>query len=409
MEVEEFQHLWKKYLEKKATEQEIIRLLHFIRDGKADGYLEQYILHLPPESYQQVDLPQNDWDQLWQRVRAETHPGADTEPEEMEERPRGRVLGMIAKYGGWAVAASVLIVLAINNVNNKKEKTNATQEIARQEALPNDRKAPSSVNAVLTLANGKTIVLDSVNNGEVASQGGADIIKMGDGRLMYNAFDPNIKEVQYNTLTVPRGSRIVELVLGDGSTVVLNAASSITYPTAFTGTERVVEMTGEVYFEIARNIDKPFIVKNGKTRVEVLGTHFNVNAYDDEGMTNVTLLEGSVKVSQLQNSRNLVLKPGQAATVNEDIRLMQNVDIDEVMAWKSGKFKFGEYASMGTVMRQISRWYDVEVEYAGDVKGHIGGTISREANVSQVLELLEMTGVVKFKYDGKKIIVMQNR
>jgi hypothetical protein len=268
--------------------------------------------------------------------------------------------------------------------------------------------APNSVHAILTLADGSKIIIDSVQHGEVARQGNANIIKRADGQLIYNTGISGNTEVGYNTLTVPRGSKIIELILADGTTVVLNAASSLTYPTSFIGKERKVEMTGEGYFEVARNTSMPFIVQKGDARVEVLGTHFNINAYDDEDMINVTLLEGSVKVSRQSSDDNLVLKPGQMARINDKMQLLPKVDLEEVMAWKVGKFKFGEYANIGTVMRQISRWYDVAVEYRGEVEGHIGGSISREVNVSQVLNLLEMTGVVKFGYDGRKIIVMTN-
>lgn len=403
MDIEEFHRLWIKYLDRKASEQEITRLLQFIRDGKGDAYLKRFMSELDPATYQKIDLPQSDWDNLWRRIQLQR----ENQPAD-GKKTRTRVIDMFVRYGGWAAAVAIVIAVLINNLYIPSS-GNVLPGTDQRGVTKNDVDAPTSVNAVLTLANGTKIALDSIRNGEVATQAGVGIIKMGDGRLRYNAFDPDVKEMQYNTLSVPRGSKIVELILGDGSLIVLNAASSITYPTAFTGTERMIQMTGEVYFEIAKNKSMPFIVKNGETRVEVLGTHFNVNAYDDEDMINVTLIEGSVKVSQMRNSGNVVLKPGQAAHIDENIRLLPEVDIDEAVAWKSGKFKFGEYANIGTVMRQISRWYDVSVEYDGEIKGYIGGTISREANVSQVLELLQMTGIVKFKYDGKKITVMQSR
>jgi ferric-dicitrate binding protein FerR (iron transport regulator) len=212
--------------------------------------------------------------------------------------------------------------------------------------------------------------------------------------------------VQYNTLTVPRGSKIVELTLTDGTKVVMNAASAITFPTVFAGNERKVAITGEAYFEVAHDKSKPFIVSKGDAQVEVLGTHFNVNAYDDEEAINVTLLEGSVRVTTLSKKQNVILKPGQMARITSKLELLPDVNINEVMAWKEGKFRFGEFASIETVMRQLSRWYDVEVQYKGKVSGHIGGTIERAANISQVLHILEMTGIVKFNIQGRKIIVM---
>lgn len=408
MNIEEFQQLWHKYIAGQASPEEIKDLLRFIREGKGDAWLGEYIHNLDPENYRQIDLPEREWDDMWNRIQSDIKPSMPVFPN-AENRPGRRIIIPLVRYGGWMVAASLLVVIGLNGLKNKSKTLTPAQTATATITAAPDRKPPSSVNAILTLENGKTIVLDSVAKGEVVTVPGARIMKLADGRIRYEAIQNDTKNVQYNTLTVPRGSKIVELILDDGSLAVLNAASSITYPSIFTGHQRTVQMSGEAYFEIVKNKAMPFIVKNGTTRVEVLGTHFNVNAYENENTTNVTLIEGSVKVSQLQNNRDIVLRPGQGAKIDDDIHLVDNVDVDEVLAWKAGKFKFGEYESIGTVMRQISRWYDVEIKYEGNVKGHIGGTISRQANVSQVLKLLEMTGVVKFKYDGEKITVMQNR
>ena len=407
MGTEEFKKLWNKYTTGQASPEEVKELLHFISQGKGDAWIEEYINNLDPQHYQQIDLQQSEWDNIWNRII----PGSDQQVMSSveDQSPTKRMVSMFVRYGGWAVAASLIIAITINSLRRTdKSFKPAETEIASADTHF-DLKPPSSVNAILTLANGKTIVLDSVQKGEAIRLPGAKIIKLADGRVRYEEVPSGISDVQYNTLSVPRGSKIVELILGDGSLVVLNAASSITYPTAFTGDQRTVQISGEAYFEVAKNKAKPFIVTQGSTRVEVLGTHFNVNAYEDEKMTNVTLLEGSVRVSQTRNNKNILLRPGQGAQVDNDIRLVTSLDIDEVMAWRAGKFKFGENESIEMVMRQISRWYDVEIEYEGTIKGHIGGTISRQANVSQVLKLLEMTGVVKFKYDEKKIKVMQNK
>ena len=315
---------------------------------------------------------------------------------------KGKVVPWM-KYAASA-AAAVLIYFAIDLFTPSAKQSFNTPLATNENNAPNDVKAPESVNAVLTLGDGSTLVLDSLVNGQIAHQGNTNINKLADGKLVYNGEAASV--VQYNTLTVPRGSKIVELTLTDGTKVVMNAASAITFPTVFAGDERKVTITGEAYFEVAHDKSKPFIVSKGDAQIEVLGTHFNVNAYDDEEAINVTLLQGSVRVTKLNKKQNLILKPGQMARITSKLELLPEVNINEVMAWKEGKFRFGEFASIETVMRQLSRWYDVEVEYKGKVSGHIGGTIERAANISQVLHILEMTGIVKFNIQGRKIIVM---
>jgi ferric-dicitrate binding protein FerR (iron transport regulator) len=317
--------------------------------------------------------------------------------------PRRRVVTIWALR--YASAAAVLVVLVTGYLLVKKQPHITESKPLAVHAPVNDVSAPEKVHAILTLANGKNVVLDSVNNGRLASDGNASITKLSDGHLVYDGQSLKAGEVQYNTLTVPRGSRIVELTLSDGTNVTLNAASSITYPTSFPSTDRQVKIDGEAYFEVAHDVRKPFIVQKGDAKVEVLGTHFNINAYDDEDAIAVTLLEGSVKVSSRRTTGNIILKPGQMARVKERIDVLKKVDVNEVMAWKEGKFRFGESTDLGTVMRQIARWYDVEIVYKGNVSGHLGGTINREANISEVLKILEMTGAAHFAIQDNKVVV----
>jgi transmembrane sensor len=312
-------------------------------------------------------------------------------------------------------AAAVLILLgsAYFLLFNKTAKQT---EIVKT-AVPDDVKAPASNRAMITLANGQKVYLDSAGNGTLATQGDVNVIKTGDGQIIYD--NPQLtthkQQIDYNTLSNPRGSKVINMILADGSKVWLNAGSSLTYPVAFIGTERKVSITGEAYFEVAKVSSPPtdrggregaipFKVSNGKMEVTVLGTRFNVNAYDDEDATKVTLLEGSVKINK--GNATSLLKPGQQARISSDIKTGSDIDMDEVMAWKNGKFQFGEAADIATIMRQIVRWYDVDVEYKGAIAGHIGGTMSRNVNVSQVFKMLEMTGAVRFQIDGKKVIVM---
>jgi hypothetical protein len=266
---------------------------------------------------------------------------------------------------------------------------------------------PGGDGAILTLANGEKIILDSAINGKLATDGNAAITKTGSGQLAYNALHATSNTLVYNTLATPRGKK-THIILADGTQVWLNAASSIRFPTTFIGKERTVEITGEAYFEVAKSASLPFTVKKSGSDfgVQVLGTSFNVSAYDDESAIRTTLIEGSVRV--YQSAANTLLTPGQQAVVMGDankIDLAANVNIDEVMAWKNGVFHF-DRSDIGTVMRQIARWYDVDVAYKGTITRHFGGTISRDVNVSQVFKMLEMTGAVKFSIGGRKVTVV---
>lgn len=269
---------------------------------------------------------------------------------------------------------------------------------------PQDIKAPDASKAQITLANGDIIYLDSAGNGSLAQQGSVKLLKLANGEIAYESeFEGDVSAIQYNTLTNPRGSRVINLTLSDGTKVWLNAGSSITFPIVFTGNERNVSITGEGYFEVAHDAKKPFKVSKATMEVVVLGTHFNVNAYDDESAIKVTLLEGAVKVNKLNHSA--VLKPGQQASISNEIQVNSSVNINAVMAWKNGYFSFEE-TDLATLMRQIGRWYDVEIVYAGKIpERRFGGEISRNMNASQVLKILEESNV-KFKVEQKKIIVL---
>jgi ferric-dicitrate binding protein FerR (iron transport regulator) len=194
-------------------------------------------------------------------------------------------------------------------------------------------------------------------------------------------------------------------VLADGSLVWLNASSSITYPTAFVGQERRVSITGEAYFEVSENKDMPFLVEHNQLLVKVLGTHFNVNAYENEASNKVTLLSGLVDVGNGKITRRLI--PGQQASISKTaFSVNENIDTDEVMAWKNGQFYFGG-SDIKSIMNQIERYYDVEVEFRDDVPYRFVAKISRDVNVSAFLQKLELTNLIHFKIEGKKIIVMK--
>jgi len=313
----------------------------------------------------------------------------------------------------WLAAASISIVLLTGLYFWHSRSGSAPVAPPTQAVQVNTDLPPGGNKAVLTLSNGKVIILDSVENGALAQQGATKVVKLQSGQLIYKK--QNLTEqsgkVSFNTLAVPRGGQY-ELTLPDGSKVWLNAASSLKFPTAFTGKGRQVELTGEAYFEIAQDKEKPFsvVIPSGISQsqpmvIQVLGTHFNVNAYKDEPAIKTTLLEGAVRVAQGPSSR--LLQPGQQAKTTkgtDDINIIKP-NIDEVIAWKNGIFRF-DNEDLPTIMRKISRWYDIEVVFQdNNPESRFSGMISRNTNLSQVLQVLEINGV-HFKIEGKKISVL---
>lgn len=314
------------------------------------------------------------------------------------EKPVARL-----KWLRWAAAAAVMITLCSTSFfifRNRVPDVSITSLQTQQERFKHDV-APGQQGAILTLSNGNTIVLDSPDNGSLAQEGGVRVTKKN-GEIIYNIQD-NLSKVVYNTMTTPKG-RQYNLTLTDGSKVWLNAASSITFPTAFAGGVRKVSVAGEVYFEIAHRDQMPFIVQKEEMSIEVLGTHFNVNSYDDENSINVTLLEGSVKVTT--GKANNIIRPGQQLQVrHESMKLIDNADIGAVMAWKNGLFRF-QGAEIGYLMRQLSRWYDLEVVYHNNVDDLFYAEIPQNSKLSDVLKALELTGKVKFEISGNKLTVL---
>lgn len=306
----------------------------------------------------------------------------------------------------WAAAAVFLFAMATTYlfVFNKQGKPG--NDIAKI-----DVKAPQKNRAMITLANGKTVYLDSAANGRLATFGNVKLVKLADGQVAYSGTSDKI---EYNTITNPKGSKVIDMAFVDGSHVWLNAGSSVTYPVPFEGNERKVKISGEAYFEIAHDASKPFKVAKGDMEVTVFGTHFNVNAYDDESDIKVTLLEGSVKVSK--GSANSMLKPGEQAQIPAKdgtganrVSIVNSVDIEQVMAWKEGQFIF-ENTDISTIMRQIGRWYDVQIVYQGEIPDRgLGGSMPRTENAGTLLGVLEETGIVHFTMEGDKITVLPGK
>lgn len=303
----------------------------------------------------------------------------------------------------WTIAASFIILLTTSAfllLFNRSEKIIPGVDAELVTDIP-----PGTEGAILTLADGRTVVLDNMNNGIVAVESGAKII-LRDGQIVYKADRTLTENIGYNTMTTPKG-RQFQLQLPDGSKVWMNAESSLRYPTAFIGKERKVEVTGEVYFEVMRNSKMPFLVKvNDNTEVEVLGTQFNINSYLNETNVKTTLLEGSVQI--FNGDKKSFLKPGEQAQVNSEkqIKIVRDVDIEKVMAWKNGVFNFQD-VSLAEVMRQLERWYDIEVIYEKNVPDlEFVGKLRRDLTLNEILRGLEVSEVHFRLEAGRKVIVM---
>lgn len=266
---------------------------------------------------------------------------------------------------------------------------------------------PGSDRATLTLSNGAVIILDSAKKGILAREGNVPIYKSSSGRLVYRDIPTGSTlagPVAYNSISTPRGGQY-QLVLPDGTQVWLNAASSLRYPAQFAGLTREVTLTGEAYFEVAKDRLHPFRVLTSRQQVEVLGTHFNINDYDDEPSVKTTLAEGSVKI--ISGGNTLMLRPDEQAVVNNNstgIISVSKVDVERVVAWKNGNFEF-ENAEIPVIMRQVSRWYDVEVAYGARLsQKRFTGSISRNISLKDLLTMLGYTGL-NFKVTGMKILI----
>jgi len=319
--------------------------------------------------------------------------------------PPVRRISFIQRWG-W-VAASVIVLAAASffwlNNRNKPASSHTSPAVATI--------APGRNGAILTLADGSQMVLDSLGNGVIASQKGAKLL-MKDGRLAYDPSGEITGAMTYNTMTTPRG-RQFRLTLPDGTLVWLNAASAIRFPTAFSEKARSVSVTGEAYFEVTTNPARPFVVKvDDKEEIKVLGTSFNVNAYGEEENITTTLVDGSVRVeTSLRKTRDpaaVTLKPGQQALLQSkgQTSIVRQADIDQVLAWKNGLFNF-DNASLQQIMRQLERWYNIEVVYDNGVpQVALMGEITRGVPLDDLLAALKKLGV-HYRQEGRKLIILQ--
>lgn len=302
-----------------------------------------------------------------------------------------------------AVAASVLFAVSIgfyfyltkNSETRQQNKQHYTEQIQ-----------PGSNKAVLILANGKRICLDDAEVGELAAQSGMKITKTADGQIIYTVSSSATNEAYgSNTIETPRGGQY-QVNLPDGTKIWLNAASTLSYPTRFVDDKREVQLSGEAYFEVAKDEARPFRVISNTQVVEVLGTHFNINSYSDEIATKTTLLEGSVRVTQSSTNKNLLLQPGNQSVISKQGILMSVANLEEAISWKNGHFMFVN-ESLGSIMRKLARWYNVDVNYNGEIANRTySGAVSKYEDVAEVLHTLELTKSVRFKVEGNTITAL---
>lgn len=311
-----------------------------------------------------------------------------------------KVVSLWPRIAITAAVASIIFGAGLFYFNSDTK--NTTHQIADY----NDVK-PGVQGATLTLADGKKILINDAVAGNIALQSGVKISKNTNGQIIYEVTDQNSENSDYNTLTTSRGEQ-TQVRLPDGSLVFLNSASSLKYPTSFVRAKfRRVILTGEGYFEISKDKVHPFLVQSNGQEVEVLGTHFNINAYKDEKAVRTTLLEGAVKITPMpgNKAKSSILKPGQQSALDENGIQVTEVDLEEAMAWQKGYFSFYD-EDISAVMRKVSRWYNIEVEYQGQLPDvGFNARIDKYSDIKEVLKILQKSKAVHFKLEGRKVIV----
>ncbi len=362
----------------------------------------------------------NHWYHSFSDNKAEITLSTTLTEEDLSELIKNKTLASIAGEGGsrpfwvrhrrWlmpAAAAALAVILGTYFLTQSSASTKEIPETETAETPPPQDLAPGGDKALLTLEDGSVIVLDSASKGIISLQDNIKVVKLANGQVVYEIngrqLSP-VEETAYNTISTPRGGQF-QVTLSDGTKVWLNAASSIRFPVVFTGNERKVEITGEAYLEVAKNVNMPFRTKVGDSEIEVLGTHFNVNAYDNETAIRTTLLEGRVNVHAPDKTVK-PLSPGQQSAIHRSgkVQVLNNADTEEAVAWINGRFQYNS-TDIGTILRQIERWYDVDVEYRGKVNMRFTGQLNRSVFASKIFEKLALTDEVSFKIDGRKIIV----
>lgn len=390
MEQTTFATLLEKYLDGSITPEEKRLFIQQSEDPAKREVLEEALRQAMLTDQYLFPVPAAQTERFIEKLGSKLHPA--------EHRPK-----VVPLYRRWQAVASILLLLTAGIFiwTRYLKAPRQAALVQSQQALPDAQ--PGHPGAVLTLDDGRQVVLDSAANGLVATQGGTKVI-LNKGQLGYEAGAAS-KTISYNTIHTPRG-RQFQLVLPDGTKVWLNAASSLRYPTAFNGNERTVEIEGEAYLEVAQMAGKPFKVSAGKRlAVQVLGTSFNVNTYEDEKDMQITLVSGKVQVSA-QNASPVILLPAHQAVLQgqPEKLFVRPANTEEALAWKNGNFQF-DRADIQSIMRQLSRWYDIEVVYEQLPTKKFSGTIPRDLPIRDVFSILKLTGNVGFIINGNKVTV----
>ncbi len=411
MSDKELTELVKRFFNEELTQAEREKLSIWIQESGSDLEIKKKMEQAWEEFTPKQTLPDSKSSSLLKAIFQKITASSNIKhgrPHFKQENFSGKSIKLVRnKFYRWGAAASIILLLSfpLYYWMTENEESDIVSENIEQDIAP-----PKTLDAVLTLGNGEQIVLnDQSASGLLAKEGEINISRHADGEIEYQSTDTDKHEVEvsYHTITVPKGSKTLQLELSDGTKVWMNSASILRYPNFFVGNERKVEITGEAYFEVAKNDDMPFIVNvNSRANIKVLGTHFNVNAYEDESRIKTTLLEGSIKILSLSTNLELMINPGEQATLDAQNNLnVETVDISESIAWKNGFFDFNN-ADIQTVMRSLARWYDLEIQYKKLIKERFYIKISRDTNISSVFEILQKTGAVNFRIEGKKITII---
>ncbi len=398
-----FHYLLHQYVAGKATSEELRQLETLLQQKGQDVGLLAAMQQMARDSTGESTLDPERAEQIIQAI-------IQDEPPIMVIKRR--------RPAAWLMAASVVLLTGAGIYYWVKENGNKAADPATAYKMRTIRALPDNDKATLRLADGRVIGLDSLQNGRTIQQGNARIVKSSNGQLVYEitpsaleapAAVPADTAVAFNTISTPRGGQY-KITLADGTAVWLNAGSSLRFPAVFKGNERRVEMQGEGYFEVAPSKQLPFVVRAGGIAIQVLGTSFNLNAYNENDVMKATLLSGSIVVNR--QDENVRLQPGQQALIpvlipgNASIQVTA-ANAEEVLAWKNGIFQFNDQ-NIYEIMGELARWYNLEVRYEASLGNkHFGGTISRKESMEEVLKMLELTKAVRFKIEGKKVTVTQ--
>jgi len=393
MNQERLKILFRRYLNDTISRQELKELKEAIQEGHNDEVLDDLLKNAFNEPAF-ADLEDDVRQSIFHAVNAHINNSKSEETENIRQKRR-------IPYQWLAGVAALLIIAISAGLLFRKRDVEKTESAHTAYHIK-----PGTNQATLTLSNGKKLILTDSLQGHLANEAGVTISKTAKREIIYTIANDDHKAndaLQYNILSTKNGEQF-QIILPDGSHVWLDAASSLKYPVAFKANERKVELTGQGYFEVSHNAAKPFIVKTAQTEVQVLGTHFNVSAFNDEQDTKTTLLEGAVRIRS--NNSSLLLKPGEQAILNNNKQLIINkdVDVNREVAWKNGLFDFNK-TGVEEIMVKVSRWYDVKVKYEGKIPDtKLTGRISRSVDITGLLAILQFEGI-KWRIEGRTVII----